>query len=102
MGVGLGTFLPTLWIGSEPSQDWGGGFSGFNVVLLVSQGVGLLIILLFLKDKPELPPSVSQRIKLFDKNERNSWEDIKVCLKNKQFLKIFVSFGLSLGLSLFF
>ena len=64
VGIGLGTFLPTLFIAPVGDKNTMGGYAGYLLVQLICAGVGCLLTILFVKNRPPTPPSASQRMKL--------------------------------------
>ena len=94
LGVGLGSFIPTLFVTSDGNNM--GGFSGIMALELILCGIGFILTLLFFYDKPPTPPSMSQNLK---KNvERSLKFDLQEIMRNKNFLFLLFGFGIGLGL----
>ena len=53
-----------------------------------------MLLLLFLKEKPKTPPSASSDA---DEGNSNVWEENKKILKNANFVKLIVTFGIIFG-----
>eukprot|EP01084_Bolivina_argentea_P238269 400301_1 len=61
LGVGLGSFIPTLFVGTNANHL--GGFQGVMLMELIACTVGFILTVLFFYDKPPTSPSMSQKLK---------------------------------------
>ena len=101
LGIGLGTVIPTIFVGTTPEDDQFGGFKGLMLFELILCIVGLLLTLLFHYDKPPQPPSVSQIIKqqsIESGIKMTFYQEFITLITNTQFIKLFIGFGIGLGL----
>ena len=94
LGVGLGSFIPTLFVTSDGNKLY--GFTGLMMLELILCGIGFIATLLFFYDKPPTAPSMSQKLK--DKVQRSLKSDFYQILLNKHFLFLLGGFGIGLGL----
>ena len=95
-GVGIGTILPTLFVTSNSTQY--GGFAGLMLTELIASGVGLVLMIIFLYDKPPTAPSISQRLKLGGDKNQSLGRDFVTLMTNGNFLCLFCGFGIGLGI----
>ena len=61
LGVGLGSFIPTLFVTSDGNKMY--GFTGIMCLELILCAIGFILTLLFFYDKPPTSPSMSQKLK---------------------------------------
>ena len=66
LGTGLGSFLPTIWIKPVGKMNRYGGYSGYMLIQFICTFIGLILTIIFHKNRPPTPPSMSQRLKLRD------------------------------------
>ena len=105
LGIGLGSFLPTIWVQPIGKDNDYGGYSGYMLVQLIVSFITLFLTIIFHYDQPPTPPSMSQRLKLnnLDKNRENFnsksqlRRDFELVANNRQFFYLFIGFGIGLG-----
>eukprot|EP00127_Corallochytrium_limacisporum_P002003 Clim_evm3s98 gene=Clim_evmTU3s98 len=91
VGVAVGTYYPILFLNSDTDT-----VRFFDMLLgqMIMAGVVTVITLCFFREKPPLPPSVSESIKT---EKMPIWEEIKSICTNRDFIMLFFSFGIALG-----
>ena len=71
VGFDLGVYFPTLFIDSTSNGEYRSRYGGFAACLgiqVIALAICLILTLIFFQNKPPLPPSMSQRLKLIDIN----------------------------------
>ena len=78
VGFGLGVYFPTLFVHSTGNGEYDSSYGGFAACLgsqVIALAICLILTLIFFKNKPPLPPSMSQRLKLIDYNMTDEYDD---------------------------
>lgn len=100
LGAALGAlFPPFLVTKGETDEQIGNGIFNMGLLYAVPTGVIFLIVILFFRARPKLPPSRSQ-VQLLTQSEEDPkfFQNCKTLLKNKDYLLILFSFGITSGL----
>lgn len=105
LGIAIGSVLPAILVEADINDPT--IINGFDLLMIIELVYALFGItaIIFVKNEPITPPSASSSHQIDNKKEYNSLmevfidmkNDIIMCFKNKNFIIIFISFGLGLG-----
>ncbi|CAH0555889.1 unnamed protein product [Brassicogethes aeneus] len=97
-GAALGSIMPTFLVKDGTDEQVREDLMTMVTIHAGSSAVILLIVLIFFRAKPKLPPSQSQLNLLQSEDITTYWASLKKLFKNKDFLIVLLCFGMSNGL----
>ena len=80
IGMALGTYIPTIWVGPVRSEDVGHGITTLSLVLFIASIIGCLMSFIFFQSKPNIPPSLSRYHIV---NDRKSLQKLSQFIQNQ-------------------
>lgn len=91
VGIAIGSVLPTFFVIEETSVNM------FDLLLVefIITGVSFALVLTLFRDKPPLPPSLSESTKASQAPDLKA--ELKLLFSNRNYLILFVCFGMGLG-----
>ncbi|XP_056641818.1 uncharacterized MFS-type transporter C09D4.1-like [Diorhabda sublineata] len=101
LGAAIGAFIPSFVVEKgENIEDIGRGIYQMTLYNAITGAIIFLIVVLFFRSKPKLPPSISQLQLLtqLEENKSRFWKDCKLLMKNRDYIIILVVFGIVNGL----
>lgn len=100
LGAAIGAFIPSFVVEKgENIEDIGRGIYHMTLYNAIAGAIIFLIVVLFFRSRPKLPPSISQ-LQLLTQVEEDKlkfWKDCKLLMKNRDYLIILAVFGVVNG-----
>ncbi|KAJ8959987.1 hypothetical protein NQ318_009422 [Aromia moschata] len=97
LGVALGSVFPPLII-KKDDDNVGENLSHMMIYNASVSAVVFIIVIVFFRGRPKLPPSQSQLQLIEDNDQPKFLDNARKLIRNKDFLVILLSFGLFTGL----
>uniref|UniRef100_A0A6P7FTG4 Feline leukemia virus subgroup C receptor-related protein 1-like n=1 Tax=Diabrotica virgifera virgifera TaxID=50390 RepID=A0A6P7FTG4_DIAVI len=100
LGAAVGAIIPPFMVvKGETKDEIGDGIFNMTLYNTIGAAVILILIILFFRARPKLPPSQSQlQLLTLDEEKTNFWKDCKLLMKDKNYILLLMSFGIINGL----
>lgn len=99
LGVAMGFLIPPIVVSAAASnfEAIGSQLLALNIATACTAFVVFLLILIFFRDHPPMPPSPTQAQLVAVESEQNYFQEMRKLWKNLSFVLLFVSYGINTG-----
>ncbi|XP_072386708.1 uncharacterized MFS-type transporter C09D4.1-like isoform X1 [Diabrotica undecimpunctata] len=100
LGSAIGAIIPPFMVvKGENKDETGDGIFDMTLYNAIAGVVILILVIVFFRARPKLPPSQSQlQLLTLDEEKSSFWKDCKLLMKDTNYILVLMSFGIINGL----